>query len=178
MEIYDSELTACTRQSLLRIKSAFCNIVASGLLLFALRLALNFAPPSQPKSHMQNLYQSWLGHSRFHDSDEFRPFQLNSEFLGHFQNCLCLMCCCDKFCFVLGNLITKGGVLGYVRSIELSTPCLSALFSFTPPPPPFISIFLGYYSIQTVMLVLCLQMPGGELRQVKKKCCCSHLLSR
>ena len=144
MEIYDSELTACTRQSLLRIKSAFCNIVASGLLLFALRLALNFAPPSQPKSHMQNLYQSWLGHSLFHDSDEFRPFQLNSEFLGHFQNCLCLMCCCDKFCFVLGNLITKGGVLGYVRSIELSTPCLSALFSFTPPPPPPLYINISW----------------------------------
>ena len=42
-----------------------------------------------------------------------------------------------------GNLITKGGALGYVRSIELSAPFLHPLFSFSPTPslaPPSISI--------------------------------------
>ena len=109
---------------------------------------------------MQSLYQSWLGHSRFQASDEFRPFELNSH--GPFS----------KYVFVewvvvmnvilfWGNLITKGGALGYVGSIEPSAPFLHPLFSFSPTPLP--SVFPGYCSIQTVLLVLCLQTPGGEL---------------
>ena len=42
-----------------------------------------------------------------------------------------------------GNLITKGGALGYVRSIDLSAPFLHSLFFFSPTPlpsPPTISI--------------------------------------
>ena len=73
---------------------------------------------------------------------------------------LCGMGCCDEFHFVSGNLITKGGALGYVRSSELSAPFLHPLFSL---PLPLPSVFPRYYSIQTVLLVLCLQMPGGEL---------------
>ena len=60
-----------------------------------------------------------------------------------------------------GNLITKGGALGYVRSIDLSAPFLHSLFFFSPTPPsqpPLPSVFPGYYSIQTVLLVLCLRL--------------------
>ena len=100
---------------------------------------------------MQSLYQSWLGHSRFQASDEFRPFELNSH--GPFS----------KYVFVewvvvmnvilfWGNLITKGGALGYVRSIELSAPFLHPLFSFSPTPLP--SPLFHKYSLDTAQFKL------------------------
>ena len=91
---------------------------------------------------MQSLYQSWLGHSRFQASDEFRPFQLNSH--GPFSKYVFVeWVVVMNFILFWGNLITKGGALGYVRSIELSAPFLHPLFSISPTPslaPPSISI--------------------------------------
>ena len=59
------------------------------------------------------------------------------------------MGCCDEFHFVSGNLITKGGALGYVRSSELSAPFLHPLFSFSPTPLPF-----RQYSLDTTQFKL------------------------
>ena len=82
---------------------------------------------------------------------EFRPFELNSH--GPFS----------KYVFVewvvvmnvilfWGNLITKGGALGYVRSIDLSAPFLHSLFFFSPTPlpsPPY-----RQYSLDTTQFKL------------------------
>ena len=65
------------------------------------------------------------------------------------------MGCCDEFHFVSGNLITKGGALGYVRSSELSAPFLHPLFSFSPTPLPSPSpLPFRQYSLDTAQFKL------------------------
>ena len=110
---------------------------------------------------MQSLYQSWFGHSRFQASDEFRPFELNSHgpFSKHvFVEWVVVM----NVILFWGNLITKGGALGYVRSIDLSAPFLHSLFFFSPTPlpsPPTISI--PWILLNSNCLAGALFTPGG-----------------